>query len=81
MRNIKKCVYVVRKSNNRVFCVSEEHYENYKDQYDLADIYPIATIVDEKVQVPENSVTQAEEVPKPIVHKKPLGRPANKNKK
>lgn len=49
-------VYVVMKSNKMVFCVSKEHYELYKDKYELVDLGK------QEDPIPESPVVEA---PKP----------------
>ena len=31
-------IYVIQKSSGQLYCVSKEHYENYKHWYDLAEL-------------------------------------------
>lgn len=31
-------IYVIQKSSGQLYCVSKEHYENYKHWYDVADL-------------------------------------------
>ena len=49
-------IYVIQKSSGQLYCVSKEHYENYKHWYDVADLQTPADPEPVIEEVPSNAV-------------------------